>query len=63
MSLNNINLDNLKLISPNLDNMSLKIEQAQNHPVLIRYPSIFIILLYSLAGILVYIPHSKFTKS
>lgn len=51
ITLSNVNLDELKLTSHTLDQMNDKINEAQNHPKLIRYPSIFTIIIYSLIGI------------
>lgn len=46
ITLSNVNLDNLKLVSHTLDNIKEQINQASKHPTLIRYPSIFSSIIY-----------------
>lgn len=56
INLNNINLDNLKVISHTLDQMNNKINDAQDHPALIRYPSVFTSIIFTIGGfILLYV--------
>lgn len=52
LSLTNINLDSLKFVSHNLDKINKKIEEAEMHPNLIKYPSLYSLLMYVLSAII-----------
>lgn len=60
--LSNVNLDELNVATHTLNNMNDKIEEAQNHPHLIRYPSIFTFILYFLLCIVLLFVFFKFYK-